>query len=215
MLSCGAQIEELLQLGQGTGQYAQMLREILRKMSRDDSTLQLRSLEQVLALGHSLAQQDSQERLHEQRLSQGQGHRKGRSPSPRRPGAGPSGGSYSSHNNSFSEQQVSDHDSPQAVRQTQTQSQRPAQRNGFHSASTPSLPTPGSADVPAAAPRVGANGAITRLARVPGLTPDPSAKKTKKVSCAVHPGSDRAHLITHTVIAIGPLATQVFGHAVK
>ncbi|KAJ1420040.1 hypothetical protein B484DRAFT_133002 [Ochromonadaceae sp. CCMP2298] len=54
-------IEELMQQGHGTGQYAAMLRDILRKMSRDDSQLQLKSLEQVLQLGHSIAERESRE----------------------------------------------------------------------------------------------------------------------------------------------------------
>ncbi len=57
-----AQIADLLEQGQSAGMYAQMLREILRKMSKDDSKVQLRSLEQVLQLGQNIANIESSER---------------------------------------------------------------------------------------------------------------------------------------------------------
>jgi hypothetical protein len=53
---------ELLQQGHNPGKYAQMLREILRKMSKDDANVRLRSLEQVLLLGQNIVQQDSEEK---------------------------------------------------------------------------------------------------------------------------------------------------------
>jgi hypothetical protein len=168
-----------------------MLREILRKMSRDDSSLQLRSLEQVLQLGHSIAQQDSQERLHEQRQVQAQGHRRGRTPSPRR-GGGSVGAavqpasSNNSHNNSFSEHasDLESHGRTPSFRHVPA----PAARNG-HALATP-VGTTASSSTPAftgaaVTPRSGPNGSISRLAKVPGLTPDPSVKKVKKVRAAV------------------------------
>jgi len=51
-------IEQLMQ-GQDTGQYAQLLREILRKMSREDSSMQLKSLEEVIELGHAIARKEN------------------------------------------------------------------------------------------------------------------------------------------------------------
>lgn len=48
-----------MEQGQSAGRYAQMLREILRKMSKDDSRVQLKSLEQVLQLGQNIAQLES------------------------------------------------------------------------------------------------------------------------------------------------------------
>jgi hypothetical protein len=40
-----------------------MLRDILRKMSKDDSHVRLKSLEQVLKLGQDIVQQDQEEKL--------------------------------------------------------------------------------------------------------------------------------------------------------
>lgn len=39
-----------------------MLREILRKMSKDDSHVRIKSLEQVLELGHNIVKQDLEEK---------------------------------------------------------------------------------------------------------------------------------------------------------
>lgn len=51
-------IAELMAQGQSAGVYAQSLREILRKMSRNDSKVQIKSLEAVLQLGYDIAQQE-------------------------------------------------------------------------------------------------------------------------------------------------------------
>jgi hypothetical protein len=56
--SISPQIEQLLQSAD-TGQYAQLLREILRKMSREDSSMQLKSLEEVIELGHAIARKEN------------------------------------------------------------------------------------------------------------------------------------------------------------
>lgn len=39
-----------------------MLREILRRMSKDDSHVRIKSLEQVLELGHNIVKQDLEEK---------------------------------------------------------------------------------------------------------------------------------------------------------
>lgn len=44
--------------GQLAGEYAQKLRGILRQMSKDDSKVQLKSLEQALLLGQNIAEQE-------------------------------------------------------------------------------------------------------------------------------------------------------------
>lgn len=49
----------MLQQGQSPGRYAAMLRDILRKMSRDDSNVRIKSLEQVLKLGQELVQKEA------------------------------------------------------------------------------------------------------------------------------------------------------------
>lgn len=156
-----------------------MLREILRKMSRDDSTLQLKSLEQVLQLGHSIAQQDSQERLHELKVAQGHERRHGRTPSPRRSAAGgghPPSGAVAmapllgdSRSNSFTDH-TSDPEGPPPRRQPV-----PA------SAAAGPRPVAAATPVNLGASGASSNGSISRLAKVPGLTPDPTAKKAKKV----------------------------------
>jgi hypothetical protein len=168
-----------------------MLREILRKMSRDDSTLQLKSLEQVLQLGHSIAQQDSQERLNEARIAQNREGRSGRTPSPRRAGsfsnasAAPSSsaaaalasgsGSQHGHNNSFSDHS---HERYGAEGFTPRHEPQSAARNG--AGGYPVM-------TPVVQPRSN-NGAITRLAKVPGQTPNASAKSgSKKVKCETNP----------------------------
>lgn len=46
---------ELLEQGVSAGMYAQSLRDILRKMSRDNSDLQLKSIQQILDLGDKIA----------------------------------------------------------------------------------------------------------------------------------------------------------------
>ena len=53
-----ASISQLLQQGQNAGKYAQTLRSILRTMDKEDSSVQLESLEQVLKLGHAIALQE-------------------------------------------------------------------------------------------------------------------------------------------------------------
>lgn len=57
--SVPSSIAELLEQGQSAGKYAQTLREILRKMSKDDSKVNLKSLEQVLRLGQTIVQNES------------------------------------------------------------------------------------------------------------------------------------------------------------
>ena len=56
----------MLQQGHNPGKYAQMLREILRKMSKDDSHVRLKSLEQVLQLGQNIVHQDMEEKKKKQ-----------------------------------------------------------------------------------------------------------------------------------------------------
>ena len=162
-------------------------------MSKDDSQLQLRALEQVLELGHSIAQQDSQERLHEARVAHAhvqQERRRQRTPSPRRASstsnAGTSGrsppmhtpaprggflsggsGAQRSHNNSFTGSDVL---APSGHNPAITTPYTPTAQYNSHNSNISS----------SSAGRT--NGAITRLARVPGQTPDPHAKKVKKVS---------------------------------
>lgn len=48
-----------------------MLREILRKMSKEDSNVRLKSLEQVLQLGQNIVQQDVEEKKKKQIQQQG------------------------------------------------------------------------------------------------------------------------------------------------
>ena len=52
-------IHDLLQQGQSAGKYAQTLREILRKVNKDDSSMQRETLEEVLRLGQSIASQEA------------------------------------------------------------------------------------------------------------------------------------------------------------
>lgn len=52
-------IADLLESGQSAGKYAQGLREILRKMAKDDSKVQVQSLEQVLKLGQEIIVKES------------------------------------------------------------------------------------------------------------------------------------------------------------
>lgn len=47
-----------------------MLRDILRKMSKDDSNVKLKSLEQVLKLGQNIVQNDSEEKKKKQLMQQ-------------------------------------------------------------------------------------------------------------------------------------------------
>lgn len=192
------QIEELLQQGKGTGQYAQMLREILRKMSKDDSQLQLKSLEQVLQLGHSIAQQDSQERLGEARLASRSGasgsgsgsgaqssnpavKKTGKTPSPRR-GRPPANGyaddsvgldPSAAHEDPFAQVQSSQagHAHSRNSRET-AQPHKRADLSQYTSVASNGRAGTGSAS----------GGVISRLAKVPGQTPDPTAKKIKKVN---------------------------------
>jgi hypothetical protein len=51
-------ITEMLQQGQSAGKYAQTLREILRNMDKGDKNYKLESLEEVLRLGHAIAQKE-------------------------------------------------------------------------------------------------------------------------------------------------------------
>lgn len=57
--SIPSSIAEMLQAGQSPGKYAAMLRDILRKMSRDDSHVRIRSLEQVLQLGQEIVKKET------------------------------------------------------------------------------------------------------------------------------------------------------------
>jgi hypothetical protein len=52
-------IADLLESGQSAGKYAQGLREILRKMAKDDSKVQVQSLEQVIKLGQEIIVKES------------------------------------------------------------------------------------------------------------------------------------------------------------
>ena len=56
--SSAVSISQMLQQGQSAGKYAQTLRSILRTMNKEDSSVQLESLEQVLKLGHAIALQE-------------------------------------------------------------------------------------------------------------------------------------------------------------
>ncbi len=211
-----------MQQGKGTGQYAQMLREILRKMSKDDSQLQLKSLEQVLQLGHNIAQLDSQERLYEARLAHshslaaashhstlsssgnnisfhsynqpcgGSGKKSAKSPSPRR-GRPPasSGGLETEGEDMYTSVQKAAYISPtsrfRAGNESSSGKDRP---NGFSGAPANNNSTnnnAGRAFLTVAQHQQDNGGGrggnvISRVAKVPGLTPDPSAKKIKKVS---------------------------------
>jgi hypothetical protein len=60
----------MLQQGHDPGKYAAMLRDILRKMSKDDSHVRLKSLEQVLKLGQDIVNQDQDEKKKKQQLQQ-------------------------------------------------------------------------------------------------------------------------------------------------
>lgn len=183
-------------------------------MSKDDSQLQLKSLEQVLQLGHSIAEQDSQERLNEARLNSNRnggggsggsapngaaaaaaggnsapsGRRTGKTPSPRR-GRPPA--------NSHSDEALGmDFDLAQEVPPFGHHSQQGQHSQGQQGgvAPTPARPTSQVPQFTSAAGNTGrgggglgggggpSNGAISRLAKVPGQTPNPTAKKTKKVS---------------------------------
>ena len=51
-------ITELMNMGQDTGKYAQMLREILRKMNKGDSNIHLKSLEKIIKLGNDLVKKE-------------------------------------------------------------------------------------------------------------------------------------------------------------
>lgn len=57
--SIPSSIAEMLQQGQSPGRYAAMLRDILRRMSRDDSKVRIKSLEQVLALGQEIVRKET------------------------------------------------------------------------------------------------------------------------------------------------------------
>ena len=205
------QIEELLQQGKGTGQYAQMLREILRKMSKDDTQLQLKSLEQVLALGHNIAQLDSQERLHEARIAHGHST------------SNPHGVSNQSLNNSLTNSGKKASRSPSPRRGRPPSSiyaedlDLPVYESRFLGAFTRAVASPPSSraghggvsnnynnnntndrnnnrtvgdstgrvflSVAQHQQNTGASrgNVISRVAKVPGLTPDPGVKKQKKV----------------------------------
>ncbi len=60
---------ELLQQDQTAGKYAHMLREILRKMSKNDSDLKLKSLETVLKLGESILIDSENKKSNERNIS--------------------------------------------------------------------------------------------------------------------------------------------------
>ena len=184
-----------------------MLREILRKMSKDDSSLQLKSLEQVLQLGHSIAQQDSQERLNEARLLQGQEKRRvgagnGRTPSHRRPAAAVavSGGSAGIASSSFTAHSHRSSNGSGNGGGGGSSSSGSRGQNSLNSSmvdetsdldtSFPPSTLPSRSNTSAASrqqvftpkpAQSNPNGSISRLAKVPGLTPDPSVKKVKKV----------------------------------
>jgi len=218
------QIEELLQQGKGTGQYAQMLREILRKMSKDDTQLQLKSLEQVLALGHNIAQLDSQERLHEARIAQGHSHaasshsiglgsslnsssgqqapgsgKKSKSPSPRkgRPPVHVYDEPFASEDDLYGSGRESSYPAGTGANSSPGSRFRPSGNNGNNSNnnnnggySNGSTGASNARVFLSVAQHQQNNNAsrgnvISRVAKVPGLTPDPGAKKVKKVS--LHP----------------------------
>ena len=218
------QIEELLQQGKGTGQYAQMLREILRKMSKDDTQLQLKSLEQVLALGHNIAQLDSQERLHEARIAQGHSHaasshsinlssslnsnhqahgsgKKSKSPSPRkgRPPAHVYDEPFASEDDLYGSGRESSYPAGTGANSSPGSRFRPSGNNGNNSNNNNNGGY-NNGGTGASNARVflsvaqhqqnnnaSRGNVISRVAKVPGLTPDPGAKKVKKVSsCFVH-----------------------------
>ena len=140
-------------------------------MSKDDSQLQLKSLEQVLQLGHNIARQDSQERLNEARQSNNSNRKATISPRRNR-NQNELDASIDSGNNGYNSAA-----STEAVRATPAHATAPRSR---------SIPTSGSANKSftaiEATPSAGGV-AISRLAKVPGQTPDPSVKKIKKVNC--------------------------------
>lgn len=208
-----------MQQGKGTGQYAQMLREILRKMSKDDTQLQLKSLEQVLALGHNIAQLDSQERLHEARIAQGHSHaasnhsiglsnslsnsltsglttgsgKKSKSPSPRkgRPPAHVYEEAFASEDDLYGSGRESSYPAGTGANSSPGSRFRPSSNvnnnnnnNGSHS--NGSTGASNARVFLSVAQHQQNNNAsrgnvISRVAKVPGLTPDPGAKKVKKV----------------------------------
>lgn len=207
-----------------------MLREILRKMSKDDSQLQLKSLEQVLQLGHNIAQLDSQERLHEARLAHshslaaashhstlsnsgnnlsfhsynqpggGSGKKSSKSPSPRRGRPPASSAAFDAEGDDmYTCAQKAAYISPtsrfragneSSSRNDSYRQSSSASGNGFDGSLANSSNSAGGANGRAfltVAQHQQDNGGsrgnvISRVAKVPGLTPDPSAKKIKKVS---------------------------------
>lgn len=56
--STASSVIELLQQGHSAGQYAQTLRDLLRRMSKKNSNLQLKTLEDIIKLGESIVAQD-------------------------------------------------------------------------------------------------------------------------------------------------------------
>lgn len=57
-MSTASSVVELLQQGHSAGQYAQTLRDLLRRMSRKNSNLQLKTLEDIIKLGESIIAQE-------------------------------------------------------------------------------------------------------------------------------------------------------------
>lgn len=60
--STASSLVELLQQGHSAGVYAQSLRDLLRKMSRKNSKMQLKSLEDVIRLGENILESESRAR---------------------------------------------------------------------------------------------------------------------------------------------------------
>lgn len=175
---------ELLQQGHNPGKYAQMLREILRKMSKDDANVRLRSLEQVLLLGQNIVQQDSEEKKKKE-VNVGPGPinspssaNRNVSPSRQIISISPSTANPANKGGIVSPPVISQprsHSNPMGSRRSPTNNNSAAA--AFASASSRNSPTYFTAEDFEKRPKV-----IARAARAPGLMPDQLEKKPKKVS---------------------------------
>lgn len=113
-------------------------------MSRDDSQLQIKSLEQILQLGHTIAQQEAKKHASPTNTSVAVATNMGRKSTPKRTNRTPS---------------------PVATRHVHVPDNSSSARR--------------------AVPVDAAVGGISRLVKVPGLTPAPTTGKANKVQTAI------------------------------
>jgi len=150
-----------------------MLREILRKMSKDDANVRLRSLEQVLMLGQNIVQHDTEEKK-KKLMSAGI--------LPESPGVSSSVGSISPSKQVIAVSSPTSNSRPSHRSQSNPKGSRrsPISNNispPFATNTTRSSPSYYTAEDLPRQPKV-----ISRATSVPGLMPDDVAeKKPKKV----------------------------------